>query len=114
MLKVMTTRNDPTVEGFIGGVRLAWAVHLMLVQDGGAARETISNGSSNELGHLSQCLEVIFSNNVFQFLLDKVLRTAAYQVQVHATFFCVLLFDKIIYSLRRRIMTLEEMGSFMR
>lgn len=78
---VMTTGNDPIVEGFIGGIRLAWVVHLMLVQDGVAARETISNGSSNELGYLSQCLEVIFSNNVFQFLLDKVLRTAAYQTE---------------------------------
>ncbi|TKY73179.1 nuclear pore [Spatholobus suberectus] len=78
---VMTTGNDPIVEGFIGGIRLAWVVHLMLIQDGAAARETISNGSSNELGYLSQCLEVIFSNNVFQFLLDKVLHTAAYQTE---------------------------------
>ncbi|KAK7411232.1 hypothetical protein VNO78_02665 [Psophocarpus tetragonolobus] len=76
---VMTNGNDPIVEGFVGGIRLAWVVHLMLIQDGVAARETISSGSSNELGYLSQCLEVIFSNNVFQFLLDKVLHTAAYQ-----------------------------------
>ncbi|RDY09062.1 Nuclear pore complex protein NUP205, partial [Mucuna pruriens] len=78
---VMTSGNDPIVEGYIGGIRLAWVVHLMLIQDGVAARETISNGSSNELVYLSQCLEVIFSNNVFQFLLDKVLRTAAYQTE---------------------------------
>ncbi|KHN08390.1 Nuclear pore complex protein Nup205 [Glycine soja] len=77
---VMTTGNDPHVEGFVGGIRLAWVVHLMLIQDGVPARETISSGSSNELGYLSQCLEAIFSNNVFQFLLDKVLRTASFQV----------------------------------
>ncbi|XP_022635214.1 nuclear pore complex protein NUP205 isoform X1 [Vigna radiata var. radiata] len=78
---VMAAGNDPIVEGFVGGVRLAWAVYLMLIQDGAVTRETISSGSSNELGYLSQCLEVIFSNNVFQFLLDKVLRTAAYQTE---------------------------------
>ncbi|KAG2398953.1 Nuclear pore complex protein [Vigna angularis] len=78
---VMAAGNDPIVEGFVGGVRLAWAVYLMLIQDGAVTRETISSGSSNELGYLSQCLEVIFSNNVFQFLLDKVLRTAAYQIK---------------------------------
>lgn len=53
MLKVMTTGNDPHVEGFVGGIRLAWVVHLMLIQDGVPARETISSGSSNELGYLS-------------------------------------------------------------
>ncbi|KAL2340478.1 hypothetical protein Fmac_008418 [Flemingia macrophylla] len=78
---VMTTGNDPIVEGFIGGIRLSWVVHLMLIQDGAASRETISSGSSNELGYLIQCLEVIFSNNVFQFFLDKVLRSAAYQTE---------------------------------
>ncbi|CAJ1975467.1 unnamed protein product [Sphenostylis stenocarpa] len=78
---VMTAGNDPIVEGFVGGIRLAWVVHLMLIQDGVSTRETISSGSSNELGYLSQCLEVIFSNNGFQFLLDKVLRTAAFQTE---------------------------------
>lgn len=82
MLKVMATGNDPFVEGFIGGIRLAWVVHLMLIQDGVAAREAISSGSSNEMGYLSQCLEAIFSNNVFQFLLDKILRTAAFRVSL--------------------------------
>ncbi|KAJ1403557.1 hypothetical protein SESBI_27265, partial [Sesbania bispinosa] len=78
---VMATGNDQIVEGFIGGIRLAWVVHLMLIQDGVAARETVSSGSSNEMGYVSQCLEVIFSSNVFQFFLDKVLRTAAYQTE---------------------------------
>ncbi|KAK7304174.1 hypothetical protein RJT34_15273 [Clitoria ternatea] len=78
---VMTTGNDPIVDGFIGGIRLAWVVHLMLIHDGAAARETVSSGSSNGMGYFSQCLEVIFSNNVFQFLLDKVLHTASYQTE---------------------------------
>ena len=80
MLKVIAPGNDPIVDGFVGVIRLAWLVHLMLIQDGVAARENVSSGSSNEMGYLSQCLEVIFSHNVFQFLMDKVLRTAAYQV----------------------------------
>ena len=105
----MTTGNDPHVEGFVGGIRLAWVVHLMLIQDGVPARETISSGSSNELGYLSQCLEAIFSNNVFQFLLDKVLRTASFQVHFYATFlFLLLLFDTIIYSLRKRVILQEH------
>ncbi|CAI8589519.1 unnamed protein product [Vicia faba] len=78
---VMATGNDPIVEGFTGGIKLAWVVHLMLIQDGVATRETIYSASSNEMGYLSQCLEVIFSNNVFQFLLEKVLRTAAFQTE---------------------------------
>ncbi|OVA00429.1 Nucleoporin Nup186/Nup192/Nup205 [Macleaya cordata] len=76
---VIATGNDPTVEGFVDGSRLAWAVHLMLTQDGITARETISGSSSSELANIFSCLDVICSNNVFQFLLDKVLRTAAYQ-----------------------------------
>lgn len=83
----MATGNDPIVEGFTGGIRLAWVVHLMLIQDGVAARETVSSASSNEMSYLSQCLETVFSNNVFQFLLEKVLRTAAFQVHLPVTFF---------------------------
>ncbi|KAK4265201.1 hypothetical protein QN277_026284 [Acacia crassicarpa] len=76
---VMATGNNSIVEGFIGGIRLAWVVHLMLIQDGIASRESNLSSSSNEIGYISQGLEVIFSENVFQFLLDKVIRTAAYQ-----------------------------------
>lgn len=72
---VMAAANDPFVDGFVDGVRLAWVAHLMLIQDGISARET----SSSDLGNISSCLEVIFSNNVFQFFLDKIFRTAAYQ-----------------------------------
>ena len=76
----MAVGNDPNVEGFVDGVRLAWAVHLMLILDVIAATGTVSNASSNDLGYLHSCLDVLFSNNVFQSLLEKVIRTAAYQV----------------------------------
>ncbi|XP_035542991.1 nuclear pore complex protein NUP205 isoform X2 [Juglans regia] len=76
---VISVGNDPNIEGFVDGIRLAWAVHLMLILDVIAAREAVSNASSNDLGYLHSCLEVIFSNNVFQSLLGKVLRTAAFQ-----------------------------------
>ncbi|KAK0571557.1 hypothetical protein LWI29_018060 [Acer saccharum] len=76
---VMAAGSDLIVEGFVGGIRLAWAVHLMLIHDEIAARETVSSASSNDLVLIHSCLEAIFSNNIFQFSLDKVLRTAAYQ-----------------------------------
>lgn len=75
----MVVGNDPNVERFIDGIRLAWAVHLMLIQDASPAT-TVLSASSNDLDFLNSCLDAIFSNNVFQFMLDKVLRTAAYQV----------------------------------
>lgn len=76
---VIASGNDPIAEGFVDVIRLAWAAHLMLVQDATVATETVSSASSNDLGYICSCLEVIFSNNVFQFLLDKALQTAAYQ-----------------------------------
>lgn len=90
----MATGNDPIVEGFTGGIRLAWVVHLMLIQDGVAARDTVSSASSNEMSYLSQCLEAVFSNNVFQFLLEKVLRTAAFQVHLPCIFLWFFFLDK--------------------
>lgn len=76
---VMAPVNDLNVGEFVNCVRLAWSVHLMLIQEGISAREPVSSASSKDRQNISSCLEVIFSNNVFQFLLDKVLRTAAYQ-----------------------------------
>ncbi|XP_021276501.1 nuclear pore complex protein NUP205 isoform X2 [Herrania umbratica] len=76
---VMAVANDPIVEGFVGGVRLAWVVHLMLIHDEIGLSEAVSAASSNELGYMNLCLESVFAHNVFHFLLDKVLRGAAYQ-----------------------------------
>ncbi|GLT26191.1 hypothetical protein SLA2020_012740 [Shorea laevis] len=76
---VMAAGNEPNVEGFVGGIRLAWVVHLILIQDEIGLRESVSSASSNDLGHINMCLESIFLNNIFHFLLEKVLRTAAFQ-----------------------------------
>ena len=76
----MASGNDPNVEGFVGTIRLAWAVHLMLIQDSLTGRDAISSVSSSDSGYLQSCLEVVFSKNVFQFMLDEVLKSAAYEV----------------------------------
>lgn len=68
---VMAVGNDPNIEGFVGCVRLAWIVHLIIIHD--------EVGLSNDLGYITSGLESIFSNNIFHFLLEKVLRTAAFQ-----------------------------------
>ncbi|XP_071686120.1 nuclear pore complex protein NUP205 isoform X2 [Rutidosis leptorrhynchoides] len=73
---VMAIGNDQRIEGCMNCVRLAWAVHLMIIQDVTDVRETI-----NDTRNINSCLEVIFSSNVFQFLLNTVLRTPAYQVK---------------------------------
>nr|XP_043623465.1 nuclear pore complex protein NUP205 isoform X2 [Erigeron canadensis] len=67
---VMAIGNDPTVEGCIVCVRLAWAVHLMIIQE---------TTDSRDDGRINSCLEVVFSSNVFQFFLNSVLRTPSYQ-----------------------------------
>ncbi|XP_022143113.1 nuclear pore complex protein NUP205 [Momordica charantia] len=76
---VMASGNDPTVEGFVNAVRFAWTVHLLLIHDMIDAREAIPNASSKDLDNLQSCLDVIFSHNAFQFLLQEVIQTAAYQ-----------------------------------
>lgn len=76
----MASGSDLIADGFIGGIRLAWAVHLMLIYDGISGMDTISAASTTDMGYICSCLESIFSKNVFQFLLDNVLQTAAYQV----------------------------------
>lgn len=76
---VMALGNDPTVEGFVDAVRFAWTVHLLLIHDMVDAREAIPSASPKDLDHLQSCLEVIFSHNAFQFLLQEVIQTAAYQ-----------------------------------
>ncbi|GKA84110.1 nuclear pore complex protein NUP205 [Tanacetum coccineum] len=71
---VMSIGNDQLIEGCMHCVRLAWAIHLMIIQDLTDARETTNDGRN-----IVTCLEAVFSGNVFQFLLNKVLRTPAYQ-----------------------------------
>lgn len=76
---VIVSGNDPQVDGFVNVVRFAWTVHLMLAQDDVNAHLNSLDSSSNNVEHIYSCLEVIYSKNAFQFLLDKILRTAAYQ-----------------------------------
>ncbi|KAL9275467.1 Nuclear pore complex protein NUP205-like protein [Drosera capensis] len=76
---VMTATNDPIVAGFVDCVRVAWAVHLILLQDGLSGRQTILSAASSDLRNISSCLDVVFSNDVFNFLLNNILRTVAYQ-----------------------------------
>ncbi|KAI3802990.1 hypothetical protein L1987_31137 [Smallanthus sonchifolius] len=71
---VMAIGNDQTIEGCMHCGRLAWAVHLMIIQD-----VTDPSEINNDGRFINSCLENVFSNNVFQFLIDKVLRTPAYQ-----------------------------------
>ncbi|THU61042.1 hypothetical protein C4D60_Mb07t19100 [Musa balbisiana] len=75
---VMATVNDPNVEGFIDGVRFAWAVHLMIEQERSTSRE-VSGALSRDLASTYLCLEHVCSHNVFKFFLSGVLQTAAYQ-----------------------------------
>ncbi|XP_031489765.1 nuclear pore complex protein NUP205 isoform X2 [Nymphaea colorata] len=67
---MMSSGNDQKVEEFIGAIRLTWTVHLMLTSEENSAAETAS---------ITSCLELVCSRNAFQILLDKILRTAAYQ-----------------------------------
>ncbi|KAJ4808768.1 nuclear pore complex protein (DUF3414) [Rhynchospora pubera] len=76
---VMTASTNSNVEGFVGVVRLAWVVHLILTHDKIPSRAAISNASLRDMSNLSACLELICSQNVFQFLLAKVITSAAYK-----------------------------------
>nr|XP_009762694.1 PREDICTED: uncharacterized protein LOC104214688 isoform X1 [Nicotiana sylvestris] len=77
---VMVAGNDPVVEGYVDCLRSSWVVHLMLIHDGLDAKDTAANASSNnDIRNIYSCLEVIFSNNVFQSWLNKILLTPAYQ-----------------------------------
>ena len=79
-LQLMSSVSNPSIEGFVDATRLAWTVHLVLTQDRITARGAVSGSSSTDLANIYSCLELICSNNVFQFLLSRVLQTAAYQV----------------------------------
>jgi nuclear pore complex protein Nup205 len=76
---VMRSDNNLTIEGFVGVVRLAWAVHLMLTQDRSSARDTLTS-SSRDVTDIWACLEIICRQNSFQFLQERIMQTAAYKV----------------------------------
>lgn len=79
----MVAGKDAVVEGYVDCLRSSWVVHLMLIHDGLDAKDTAANASSNnDIRNIYSCLEVIFSNNVFQSWLNKILLTPAYQVKI--------------------------------
>ncbi|XP_037446873.1 nuclear pore complex protein NUP205-like [Triticum dicoccoides] len=76
---VMKTCNDTTAEGFVGVVRLAWTVLLMLTQDRNSARDSVINASSRAVTDIWSCLDIICCLNAFKFLRERVMQAAAYQ-----------------------------------
>ncbi|KAM0844864.1 hypothetical protein ACQ4PT_056786 [Festuca glaucescens] len=76
---VTRTCNNTTVEGFVGIVRLAWTVLLMLTQDQNSARDSVINASSGVVADIWSCLDIICRLNAFEFLRERVMQTAAYQ-----------------------------------
>lgn len=80
----MVIGNNPNVEGFIDAIRLAWAVHMIIAQDR-SARDIVSSSLSKDLSNIYSCLQLVCSNNVFHFLVTRVLRAAAYQVIIIIT-----------------------------
>lgn len=76
----MAISNDPHIEGFVDVVRLSWLVYLLLTLDERTAKDTISGASTSDLTSIEACLDRISSNNIFEFILDNILRTVAFQV----------------------------------
>jgi nuclear pore complex protein Nup205 len=76
----MRTCNNTTVNGFVGIVRLAWTVLLMLTQDQNSARDSVINSSPGVAADIWSCLDIICRLNAFEFLRERVMQTAAYQV----------------------------------
>ncbi|KAL4195214.1 hypothetical protein AMTRI_Chr05g72240 [Amborella trichopoda] len=65
---------DPSVGGFVDSIRFAWAVYLMITVEG----KYTSSGVSS-VANICSCLEHACMKNVFQFSLDKIVQTPAYQ-----------------------------------
>ncbi|VAI45227.1 unnamed protein product [Triticum turgidum subsp. durum] len=85
---VMKTCNGTTAEGFVGVVRLAWTVLLMLTQDRNSARDSVINASSRAVTDIWSCLDIICCLNAFKFLRERVMQAAAYQVPPHPLCLC--------------------------
>jgi nuclear pore complex protein Nup205 len=85
----MTVSTNSNVEGFVGVIRLAWAVHLILTHDKVASKGIISNVSLREMSSISAFLERVCSQNIFQFLLEKVIASAAYKVRFEIIVYCI-------------------------
>jgi nuclear pore complex protein Nup205 len=52
----------------------------MLTQDQNSARDSVINASSGVVADIWSCLDIICRLNAFEFLRERVMQTAAYQV----------------------------------
>lgn len=73
LLQISSAGLDPLTEGFTGVIRFVWAVFLVLTSGivPGTAEDEMSAYSS-----LNRALE----HDVFDFLCNRIIRTAAFQV----------------------------------
>ncbi|VFQ73605.1 unnamed protein product [Cuscuta campestris] len=76
---IMVSVEDPVVKGYVNCVRHAWLVHLMLIHDGVDAQDTGPSVSSHDIRTINTLLEVIFSDNVFEFWMTNILQTPAFE-----------------------------------
>eukprot|EP00250_Pteridium_aquilinum_P027366 c3475_g1_i1 orf=80-5854(+) len=79
--QILESSGDDFVEGFSSIVRLGWGVFLMLISSSGVHTVLPSSSSSvsSEIGNTSLVLDKACNSNAFKFLLEKILRTPAFQ-----------------------------------
>ncbi|EPS70812.1 hypothetical protein M569_03946, partial [Genlisea aurea] len=75
---LMIAENDPVLAGFVDCIKLSFVVHLILVLDTSDGIEINSSATADDMRSIYSLLEAIFSNNVIQFWLDKILLTPGF------------------------------------
>lgn len=79
--QILESGADDFVEGFSSVVRLAWGVFLMLISSSGvhAVLPSSSSSASSTSSNATLVLDKACDSNAFKFLVEKVLRTPAFQ-----------------------------------
>ncbi|MCO5564372.1 hypothetical protein L7F22_018032 [Adiantum nelumboides] len=79
--QISENSGDDLAEGFSSIVRLTWAVFLMLTANtrSQSALPPASRSVSSELGNASLMLDKACDSNAFNFMVEKVLKTPAFQ-----------------------------------
>ncbi|KAI5084575.1 hypothetical protein GOP47_0000744 [Adiantum capillus-veneris] len=79
--QILENAGDDLAEGFGSIVRLTWAIFLMLIASSRnhAALPPPSSSVSSELGNASLMLDKACDSNAFKFIVEKVLKTPAFQ-----------------------------------
>ncbi|MCO5606890.1 hypothetical protein L7F22_061081 [Adiantum nelumboides] len=79
--QISENAGDDLAEGFSSIVRLTWAVFLMLTANARnqSALPPASSSVSSELGNASLMLDKACNSNAFKFMVEKVLKTPAFQ-----------------------------------